>query len=482
MKDKLIEVRKNARRMHESYLRANGLFTYIIESTSGEGFEKWNIRDRIDFLIEELSPMKCYCGGPYYVKPGKQVCSARCAANEPSTIAKISEIQRNNKVERAAKARKTYQEKYGVTWNNQLPGVRESKKKKRDLKKIESLKKRFSELGLDSDSFFDKEHLSSIRDQCKSLSELSEKYFNGAHVVFIQKYYAYHNLSTYAKTGSIGEDELDSWIRSLGFNTVRNTRSIIAPREIDIYIPELKLGIEFDGIYWHSTKKSDDNIKYHVLKTEIAERAGIGLMHVYESELKYKPEIIKSILLSKFGKSEKVYARKTTVREINVKEAREFFDTCHLQGFSAASNYIALTAKDEIVMCISIGKSRFTKDYNLELIRMASKLNTTVVGGFSKLMKYVRTNITTEPILTYCDRKLSTGKTYSQFGCYLRTTEPGYSWHSFNGWYSRYQTQKSKLKKLVPNHYREDLTERQIMENAGYFQLYDCGNFVYVIN
>lgn len=244
----------------------------------------------------------------------------------------------------------------------------------------------------------------------------------------------------------------------------------------------MKLGIEFDGIYWHSTKKSDDNIKYHVLKTEIAEKANIDLIHVYESELKYKPEIIKSILLSKFGKSEKIYARKTTIKEINAKEAREFFDTCHLQGFSAASNYIALMVKDEIVMCISIGKSRFTKEYNLELIRMASKLNTTVVGGFSKLMKHVRTNITTEPILTYCDRKISTGKTYSQFGSYLRKTEPGYSWHSFNGWYSRYQTQKSKLQKLVPNHYRDDLTERQIMENAGYFQLYDCGNLVYVLN
>lgn len=172
MKDKLIEVRKNARRMHESYLRSNGLFTYIMESTSGEGFEKWNIRNRIDFLIEESSPVKCYCGDPHYVKPGKQVCSQRCAANEPSTVVRISEIQRNNKVERAAKARKTYQEKYGVTWNNQLPGVRESKKKKRDLKKIETLKKRFSELGLDSDSFFDKEYLSTIRDQCKSLGNL----------------------------------------------------------------------------------------------------------------------------------------------------------------------------------------------------------------------------------------------------------------------------------------------------------------------
>jgi hypothetical protein len=281
MKEKLVEVRKSPRKMQENYLKSHGLFTYIMEKTSAVGYEKWNMRDRIDFLISDMPPMKCYCGGIHYVKPGQKVCSPRCAANEPSTVAKISEIQRNNSKQRAEKARKTYQEKYGVSWNNGIPGVKESKKKKRGIRKIESLKSKFSELGLNLDMYFDKDYLCSIRDECKSLSELSMKFFNGAHVVFVQKYYAYHNLFTYAKTGSAGEDELDAWIRSFGFDTVRNSRSVITPREIDIYIPELKLGIEFDGIYWHSTKKSDE-IKSHLEKTEMASQIGVNLMHIFE--------------------------------------------------------------------------------------------------------------------------------------------------------------------------------------------------------
>ncbi len=127
-------------------------------------------------------------------------------------------------------------------------------------------------------------------------------------------------------------------------------------------------------------------------------------------------------------------------------------------------------------MCISIGKSRFDNSYEYELIRFSTKLDTRVTGGFQKLLKYIRNNLTQAPILTYCDRRYSTGLTYSRYGKFLGNSEPGYSWYNNQTVLSRYQTQKSKLAKLFPKHFSNDRTEKEIMESAGYFQLYDCGN------
>ena len=52
-------------------------------------------------------------------------------------------------------------------------------------------------------------------------------------------------------------------------------------KSIDIYIPELKLGIEFDGNYWHKDKEALDK-----LKTEKLEGEGFEIFRVREEPLK----------------------------------------------------------------------------------------------------------------------------------------------------------------------------------------------------
>lgn len=467
----LQEIRKNPRRMHTSYLEKNGLFAYILEETSTVP-EDWNNRDRIDYILAGKVSLSCYCGK--ICKPGKEFCSAGCVGRAPQFKEKMAETQRNNAKERTEKARKTYLTKYGVSWNNQLPGVKESKKKKRDEKKLQKTIELFTSKGLDYYIFDNPQYLSDIRNKCKSLTELSEKYFNGLSQVFIQRFYSARNVETYSKTGSFSEEEINQFIESLGFKTKRNDRTIIKPYEIDILIEEKKLAIEFDGL-------DGFNINAHLEKTELANLSGYDLIHIFEQDWVSKREIVKSILRSKLGKSDRIYARKCTTKEISAKEARPFLEETHLQGFVAASNYIGLFHEDELVMLITLGKSRFDKKYNLELFRFSTKLNTTVVGGFSKLLSYVRKNITGEKILTYCDRKYSNGNTYSKFGKKIGTSSPGYKWYSMTEEYSRYQTQKKKLKSLLPEHYSDSKSEKEIMESAGYYQMYDCGNLIFEV-
>ena len=52
-------------------------------------------------------------------------------------------------------------------------------------------------------------------------------------------------------------------------------------RSIDIYIPDLKLGIEFDGNYWHKDKRALDK-----LKTEELEAEGFNIIRVRQKPLK----------------------------------------------------------------------------------------------------------------------------------------------------------------------------------------------------
>jgi len=67
---------------------------------------------------------------------------------------------------------------------------------------------------------------------------------------------------------------------------IRNSRSIIPPKEIDIYLPEYNLAIEFNGIYWHSPKfkgpKKQDWLKYHANKEIACSEKGINLLHIWE--------------------------------------------------------------------------------------------------------------------------------------------------------------------------------------------------------
>ena len=50
-----------------------------------------------------------------------------------------------------------------------------------------------------------------------------------------------------------------SWLDEWGIAYITNDRSVIPPKELDIYIPSLKIAIECNGCYWHSDMKKTKN-------------------------------------------------------------------------------------------------------------------------------------------------------------------------------------------------------------------------------
>jgi hypothetical protein len=127
-------------------------------------------------------------------------------------------------------------------------------------------------------------------------------------------------------------------------------------------------------------------------------------------------------------------------------------------------------------MLISFGKPRFNKNYSWELIRLASKLGTTVVGGASKLFNYfINNNDIGEGVICYSDRRFGEGKVYENLGFILdKSTEPGYYWTDGYTIWSRTKFQKHKLHALLPN-FNDSLSEAENMFINGYRRLWDCG-------
>lgn len=97
--------------------------------------------------------------------------------------------------------------------------------------------------------------------------------------------------------GSTPENELASFIEELGFAVVRNSRKLIPPFEIDIYLPDLGIAFEFNGIFWHSEQQGR-SIEYHQKKTLMCKRSGIRLFHVYESEWDLDRDEVKNRICS----------------------------------------------------------------------------------------------------------------------------------------------------------------------------------------
>lgn len=260
-------------------------------------------------------------------------------------------------------------------------------------------------------------------------------------------------------------------------------------QELDFYIPQKKLAIEVDGSYWHSQKLKDP--KYHQNKSLECFNAGVRLIHIFEYEWIQDEtrEKIKQLLRNALSSNIKtVYARKCYIKEIDTDIEREFLNSYHLQGYASSSIKYGLYSQqgDELISIMTFGSSRFNNQYQYELIRYCNKPQIRVIGGAEKLFKRFIKDHNPEQLISYCSLSKFNGGVYSRLGFDRADrfiTEPNYVWVPYNfsndkTVLTRYQTQIKKLKDQGLEVYGH--TEDEIMQNRGYFKIYDSGNMRFV--
>lgn len=266
---------------------------------------------------------------------------------------------------------------------------------------------------------------------------------------------------------------------------IQSDRTILNGKELDIYLPELNLAFEFNGLYWHSEIYKDR--MYHLNKTKDCLDKGIKLLHIWEDDWNYKQEIVKSIILNKLGYSKRIFARKCEVKIPNNKEVRDFLVNNHIQGFVGSKIKIGLYFEEELVSLMTFGNLRKSLgqkslENSYELLRFCNKLGYSVVGGAGKIFKYFLNNYDVFKVISYSDNSRGVGDLYKIIGFELVSeTVPNYYWVVDGIRKHRFNFRKDKL---IMEGNDPNKTEVQIMNNKGYNRIFDCGckKWVKIIN
>jgi len=285
---------------------------------------------------------------------------------------------------------------------------------------------------------------------------------------------------------SLLEEEMAEFIKNIYQGEIKfNDRSIFSGSskfsECDVYLPEIRISFEFNGLYWHSEAYKDK--KYHQEKSQFLLDRGIRLHHIWEDDWNYKKNIVKSMISSSIGKYErKIFARKCQISEVPKKQYKIFCEDNHLKGYCPASRVLGLYYEGELVSLMSFSKTRKLIEskntfYDYELIRSCTKLNTLIVGGVSRIVKNFMKN-SNGSLVTYCDISFSpdhSKTSYSKCGFVLVSkTDPGYYWVIDGRKSNRLNWTK---KKLISLGHDPKETGDSIMNSLGYYKIWDCGNY-----
>lgn len=264
------------------------------------------------------------------------------------------------------------------------------------------------------------------------------------------------------------EIELREYVQSIYPGEV--TRTNDGAYELDIYIPDKKVGIEYNGNYWHSLKNREKN--YHYNKSKHFEEKGIRVIHIWEYEWdnpRQRP-ILENIIKNALGLNGKtIYARKCKIEVRPSASMKDFFQKNNIQGFRGGKFAICLVYENEVVMAYMMGHCFFGKGkYEWEVIRGATKLGYNVVGGASKIWNYFLTEYNPTNCVYYIDYNYFNGNSLPYLGLTYIKSQAG-----FKNWWVKTNGVKN----------REPLRHKEIMRLQALGEvvpIYNAGTKVYV--
>ncbi|MFW6219873.1 MAG: DUF7487 domain-containing protein [bacterium] len=259
-------------------------------------------------------------------------------------------------------------------------------------------------------------------------------------------------------------------------NILKNDREILNGYEIDIFLPEINIGFEFNGNYWHSDINHEKN--YHYNKKNLAKLKNIDLFFIWEHDYKKNNEIIKSIIKSNVNIYDKIInSRDCDLITLNQRETNEFLDKNHLSG-SVLGNYnLGLTHENNIVSMASFNE---IGDNEFEITRFCNVLDINVIDSLKKILnnfiyenKPKKIEITLDRDYYKIDEFLNVGFTLNEI------TLPDYSYFK-NG--NRLNKNSCTKEILINMGFDSNKTEYEIMTDRKYYRNYNSGNYKLSLN
>lgn len=256
---------------------------------------------------------------------------------------------------------------------------------------------------------------------------------------------------------------------------VQTEKKLSTNHRLDLFLPDLNIGIEYNGLYWHSDEYRHP--RYHLEKSEQAAKEGIHLIHIFEDDWLFSKERTTTWLLAQVCPTEKNWnARQLTAQSESWVNVKEFISSRHIQGTPSAAEYCyTLRTKEGRLVSAMLLSSKNRPQGQVDLERFCSEGR--VRGGFSKLLKaFIRDHSHKfSTVVSFSDRSWSKGTVYALNG-FVKTgqTPPRYFWVKGQRRFNRRAFQKKFLEKKFEN-FDWNLSEDENCRKNGYAKIYDCG-------
>lgn len=288
----------------------------------------------------------------------------------------------------------------------------------------------------------------------------------------------------YEKTGcpkcahqlSHGEADLFAFVQSVSSDAISRARQLIPPYEIDIFTPSAKIGIEYNGLYWHSDARPDA-VQKHKRKSDLMAALELRLIHIFEDEWVLRRTAVENLIRHALGKA----ARRKSARELSIEkqsasDVSYFLEANHIQGAAPSGQAYCLLDNDTVVAAMVFSKSvssRGVTEAGWELTRFASSDN--VPGAGSRLFKAFLRDTAATTVVSFSENRLFTGGLYKALGfTATHITRPSY-WVIVDGVRNHKSGfRKSRLKHKIPDYVATE-TEKAACHRMGWFRVYDCG-------
>lgn len=384
-------------------------------------------------------------------------------------VAKLPEVKESIKA--------TNIDRYGTPHPSQTDRVKE-KAKRTSLKKYGALN--FNQLHISVDTF-DKltdptwmidQH---VRQQ-KPLVEIATDLAISDGTV--GKYLHSHDILTHRHPVSQAEKEIVDFLTSHNvLNIKTNTRDVIRPLELDVYLPDYNVAIEYCGLYWHSHFHKDKN--YHLHKYNECNKQGIRLLTIFEDEWIHNRLLVEQKLLSVLRKDPRptVFARKCTICAVSTADKRTFLNNHHIQGDGPGSIVYGLRTQEGVLVAVMA----FIKQADQHILnRYATSYR--VIGGASKLLNHFKRHIVWNTLVSFADMRWSVGGLYDQTGWVLdKILPPDYTYVVRDTRVHKFNYRHKNLPNLLDT-YDPTLSETDNTHANGIPRIYNCGLKRYVMH
>lgn len=274
------------------------------------------------------------------------------------------------------------------------------------------------------------------------------------------------------------QHDVADFVRSLGVDVTVNDRSIISPKEIDVFVHEHMFGIEFNGLYWHCELNASS--KQHVEEKHLEAKArNVRLLTIFEDEWRLRRHIIEGVIRCRLGMGTRVGARTLSPVQLMPDQRRSFFDDCHLEGDVTSSVAFGLVNEaGDLISALSLRRPFHASERHFaEISRFATLPGVIVIGGLSRLLvkakEWARAS-GCDGLLSYVDNRFGDGHGYAACGFKLvRRTQPRFWWTDLHERFDRF-TYRARQK--------QGLTQAQVASAAGVYRIWGAGNLVYVMD